>query len=81
MLSDLWAEQDQKRKALQLTKVPKAKTDEVGTQAAERTVPVKLVDVFTILQREKQRSSQIYSLSQSINNNCYGDKDYSSGRI
>ena len=81
MLSDLWAEQDQKRKALQLTKVPKAKTDEVGTQAAEGTVPVKLVDVSTILQREKQRSSQIYSLSQSINNSCYGDKDYSSGRI
>ena len=31
--------------------------------------------------KKTQRSSQIYSLSQSLNNNCYGDKDYSSGRI
>ena len=65
MLSDLWAEQDQKRKALQLTKVPKAKTDEVGsTQAAERTAPVKLIDVST--QTDSHENDSVSELKEQV---------------
>ena len=64
MLSDLWAEQDQKRKALQLTKVPKAKRDEVGTQAAERTVPVKFIDVST--QTDSHENDSVSELKEQV---------------
>ena len=64
MLSDLWTEQDQKRKALQLTKVPKANTDEVGTQAAERTAPVKLIDVST--QTDSHENDSVGKLKEQV---------------
>jgi len=64
MLSDLRAEQDQKRKALQLTKVPKARTKEVGTQAAERIAPVKLIDVST--QTDSHDNDSVSELKEQV---------------
>ena len=64
MLSDLRAEQDQKRKALQLTKVPKARTKEVGTQAAERIPPLKLIDVST--QTDSHNNDSVSELKEQV---------------
>ena len=64
MLSDLRAEQDQKRKALQLTKVPKARTKEIGTQAAERRATVKLIDVST--QTDSHDNDSVSELKEQV---------------
>ena len=64
MLSDLRAEQDQKKKALRLTKMPEPQTKEVGTQAAEKIPPVKLIDVSS--QTDIQNSDSASGLKEQV---------------
>ena len=64
MLSDRRAEQDQKRKTLRLTKVSKPQTKEVGTQAAEKIPPVKLIDVSS--QTDSHNSDSVSGLKEQV---------------
>ena len=64
MLSDRRAGQDQKRKTLRLTKVSKPQTKEVGTQAAKKIPPVKLIDVSS--QTDSHNSDSVSELKEQV---------------